>query len=99
MRSTICSRNYEAGVATGFNTVGSSIKAFELTMYPDSNALDFEGAINGSARFRHVVVDPGTRLKVSKEITDLEGNFNIDWSAYGDLLSYPGDEGDYLGCP
>jgi hypothetical protein len=99
MRSTMCSRNFEAGVASGFTTVGTSVKSFEINMYPDSNSIDFEGAINGSARFRHVVVDPVTRLKVVKEITDVEGEFSIDWRAYGDLLSYPGDEGDYLGCP
>ena len=99
MRQTICTQNYDAGVATGFKTVGTSIKAFEIDMLPGSNTLDFEGAVSGSAVFRHVVVDPTTRLKVVKERTELVGNFNIDWSAYGDLLSYPGDDGDWLGCP
>lgn len=99
MRSTVCSRNFDAGIASGFSIVGTSVKAFEIAMYPDSNELVFEGAINGSARLRHVVVDPVTKLKVIKELTDLEGEFNIDWNAFGDRLTYPGDEGDWLGCP
>ena len=99
MRQTVCSRNYDAGIASGFKVVGTSIKAFEIDMLPDSNSLDFEGAISGSTVLRHVVVDPDTRLKILKERTEFEGDFTIDWSAYGDMLSYPGDDGDWLGCP
>lgn len=99
MRQTVCSRNYEAGVASGFKLTGTSIRAFEIDMLPNSNYLDFEGAIEGSAVLRHVVVDPDTKLKIVKERTEVDGKFNIDWEAYGDKLIYPGDEGDWLGCP
>ena len=96
---TVCLRNYEVGAATGFSTRGTSVKAFEAEMFPDSNYMQLEGIFNGKTRLRHVVVDPESGLKIVKQITDLKGEYEIDWSAYANQLLYPGAEGDWLGCP
>lgn len=99
MRDKVCSQNYEAGVISGFDIVGMSGKAFEIEMLPDSNYIDLEGTIDGKATLKHMVVDPDSRLKIVKEVTRLKGQYDIDWSAYAEKLIYPGDEGDWLGCP
>ena len=99
MKQKVCSQNYEAGVVSGFKLDGMSGRTFEIGMAPDSNYIEFEGAVDGSAVLKHMVVDPTSRLKVVKEVTRLDGRFNIAWDAFGEKLVYPGDEGDWLGCP
>ena len=99
MKRKICSQNYEAGVALGMKTDGISGMAFELGMLPDSSYIEAEGEIIGSAKFSHMVVDPTTRLKVVEEDTRLEGKYVFDWNAASWKLIYPGDQGDWLGCP
>ncbi len=99
MKQKVCSQNYEAGVVSGFKLDGMSGRTFEIGMAPDSNYIEFEGAVDGSAVLKHMVVDPTSRLKVVKEVTRLDGRFDIAWDAFGEKLVYPGDEGDWLGCP
>jgi hypothetical protein len=99
MNQRVCSQNYNAGVMSSFKTLGMSAKAFEIEMLPDSNYIELEGAIDGKATLKHMVVDPDSRLKIVKEVTRLKGQYDIDWNAYAENLIYPGDEGDFLGCP
>lgn len=99
MNQRICSQNYNAGVMSGFQTVGVSAKAFEIEMLPDSNYLELEGAVDGRTILKHMVVDPDTRLKIVKTTTRLKGQYDINWNAYAQSLIYPGDEGEWLGCP
>ncbi len=95
----VCSRNYNVGAAAGFDTRGDNMKRFEIEMLSDSNYMELEGVFDGNTRLRHVVVDPTSRLKISKETTDFDGEFEIKWAAFAQELTYPGDEGDWLGCP
>lgn len=95
----VCSRNYNVGAAAGFKTSGDSMKRFEIEMLSDSNYIELEGLFDGKTRLRHVVVDPDTGLKVEKETTDFEGEFELKWNAWAQELTYPGDDGDWLGCP
>jgi hypothetical protein len=95
----VCSRNYNVGAAAGFDTRGDNMKRFEIEMLSDSNYMELEGLFDGQTRLRHVVVDPTSRLKISKETTDFDGQFEIKWDAFAQELTYPGDEGDWLGCP
>ena len=99
MRDKVCSQNYEAGVMSGFDIVGTSGKAFEIEMLPDANYLELEAGLEGKAKLKHMVVDPDSRLKVVEEITRLKGTYDINWNAFAEKLIYPGDEGDWLGCP
>lgn len=99
MRDKVCSQNYEAGVMSGFDIVGMSVKAFEIEMLPDANYLELEAGLEGKAKLKHMVVDPDSRLKVVEEVTRLKGTYDIAWNAFAEKLIYPGDEGDWLGCP
>jgi len=99
MRDKVCSQNYDAGVVSGFDIVGMSGKAFEIEMLPDANYLELEAGLEGKAKLRHMIVDPDSRLKIVKETTQVEGTFDIDWNAFAENLIYPGNEGEWLGCP
>ena len=95
----VCSRNYNVGAASRFDTSGDSMKRFEVEMLSDSNYIELEGLFDGKTRLRHVVVDPVSGLKVTKATTDFDGEFKLNWNVFALELTYPGDEGDWLGCP
>lgn len=100
MKRKICSQNYEAGVVSGVKTSGISGSVIEIDMTPDANYLNYEGGIEGKARLSHMVVDPTSRLKVVKEVTNLKGVFDVNFDAYAEKLVDVGDENsDWLGCP
>jgi hypothetical protein len=99
MKRKVCSQNYEAGVVSSVKTAGISNSVLEIDMTPSDNYLNYEGELVGKAKLSHMVVDPTSRLKVVKEVTDLKGAFGIDFNAYAEKLVDVGDEGDWLGCP
>lgn len=99
MKRKICSQNYDAGVVSGVKTSGISGSVLEIDMTPDANYLNYEGEVVGKTKLSHMVVDPTSRLKVVKEVTNLKGAFGIDFNAYAEKLVDVGDEGDWLGCP
>jgi hypothetical protein len=99
MKRTVYSQNYEVGVVSGVKTSGMSSSILEIDMTPDANYFDYDGDVAGKAKLSHMVVDPTSRLKVVKEVTDVQGAFDIDFNAYAEKLVDVGDEGDWLGCP
>lgn len=99
-KQRVCSSNYVIGASQGFSADGPYLaKSFESVMDDHISEFEMEAQVLGRIRLMQKVVDPESRLKHVHEDTELEGKYNLEWSAYAEDLSYPEGEESWLGCP
>jgi hypothetical protein len=98
-KQTICSQNYDIGVAQGAKLKGNAIKSFEVNMDDRANEFNIEGSINGYIKLRQKVVDPVNQTVYLYEITELDGRYDFNWDAYAERTDYPAGDEAWLGCP
>jgi hypothetical protein len=99
-KQLVCSSNYDIGVSQGFSANGPFLaKSFESVMDDHISEFEMEAKVLGRIRLMQDVVDPESRLKYEYEDTQLEGQYDLEWSAYAEDLSYPEGEEPWLGCP
>jgi hypothetical protein len=93
-------QNYEVGSVAGFTYTGNATQRVE--MYGDNTLLEIEveGVIAGKIKLSQMTKDPVTRIVLSRETTELRGEFAYDWNAYEEIITYPasGIINDWLGC-
>ncbi|MCK4817162.1 hypothetical protein KA005_15435, partial [bacterium] len=99
-KQLVCSSNYDIGASQGFSANGPYLaKSFESVMDDHISEFEMEAQVLGRIRLMQKVVDPESRLKYVHEYTELEGKYNLEWSAYAEDISYPEGEESWLGCP
>ena len=93
------SKNYDIGASQCASTKGNMMESLEVGMDDTVNEFDFEGSINGRARFTEKAVDPVSRVIYLDEDTRFDGRYDIRKYSAIEKISYPEGEEDWLGCP
>jgi len=95
----IYSGNYNVGASHCAFVNGNMMESMEVGMDDTLNEFEFEGSVNGRARFTEKAVDPVSRVIYLDDDTSFDGRFDILKYSAIEKISYPEDEGDWLGCP
>ena len=99
-RQLVCAYNYDIGASQAFSANGPQMaKSFETVMDDKISEFNIEAKVLGRIRLMQKVVDPETRIIYVDDDTQLEGRYDLEWSAYAEMLSYPAGEESWLGCP
>jgi hypothetical protein len=101
-KQLVCASNYDMGckgASQGFSANGHMAKSFETAMDDSISEFEIEGQVIGRVRLMQKVVDPESRLKYLEEDTQLDGEYDFEWSAYAEQSCYPAGEDEWLGCP
>lgn len=98
-KQLVCSKNYDMGASQGFYSKGNLMKSFEVGMDDTVNEFDLEGSVNGQLRLMQKVVDTVSGIIYLDEDDRLGGRYDVGWTAYAEMISYPEGCEDYLGCP
>ena len=93
------SKNYDIGASQCASTKGNMMESMEVGMDDTLNEFEFEGSVNGRARFTEKAVDPVSKVIYLDDDTSFAGRFDILKYSAIEKISYPEDEGDWLGCP
>ena len=98
-KQLVCAHNYDIGASHGYYSKGTLAKSFESTMDDQSSEFEIEGRVVGRMRLMQKVVDPVTRVVYLDEDTQMDGQYDFDWSTYVEKPSYPAGEECWLSCP
>lgn len=99
MKRKIYAKNYDIGAVTGVNIVGASATDLDVNLASSHNYVTFGGLVIGKTKLSHMVVHPSTRIKMVKDVTELDGEFNIDYEVFANAPIGVGTPSDWLGCP
>ena len=95
-------KNYDLGAVMGVKTRGDSEQ--EVSIYSEDLTMEAEvsGDITGDLTLFTKAIDTRDRHNViTRDVIDLSGEFEYDWSAWIEENQYPAGENDkeWLGCP
>ena len=93
------SKNYDIGASQCASTKGNMMESMEVGMDDTLNEFEFEGSVNGRARFTEKAVDPVSKVIYLDDDTSFDGRFDILKYSAIEKISYPEGEEDWLGCP
>lgn len=99
-KRTVYTSNYALGSVMGMKANGDT--EHKIAMFTDMYSMEAEvsGESIGKLKLFNKVVDTTDHhLVLAYDAIDLDGAFNINWSAFVEKSTYPASGVDWLGCP